>query len=220
MRRWLWIVGLAFCAVPALAQVPTEEDLLRQLGMGGTFAAGNLAVRDLQRGLDPVQQFKRFFVETKLPLTSTQEKSLGALVDSQVQAIVAANEDEQKIQQLNLEYNRKIADLLTPQQRAELRRYRTEQIMMSGGFEALKLVLENAQAPFTPDQEKAVRAIYVDFDGQVDRLPRPAKGATNRAELDRLENAALGKVVRLLTPAQRKALAASRQGSITSKIRP
>jgi hypothetical protein len=220
MRPWLWVVGFAFCAVPALAQVPTEEDLLRQLGMGGTFAFGNLAVRDLQRGLDPVQQFKRFFVEAKSPLTSTQEKSLAALVDSQVQAIVAAGEDQQKIQQLNLEYNRKIADLLTPQQRAELRRYRTEQIMMGGGFEALKLVLENAQTPFTLEQEKDDRAIYLDFDAQVDRLPKPARGVTNRAELDRLENVALGKVVRLLTPAQRKALAASRQGSITSKIRP
>jgi hypothetical protein len=60
MRRWWWICGLALCAAPALAQVPTEEELLRQLGMGGTFAVGNLAVRDLQRGLDPVQQFKRF----------------------------------------------------------------------------------------------------------------------------------------------------------------
>jgi Spy/CpxP family protein refolding chaperone len=203
-----------------LAQVPTEEELLRQLGMGGTFAVGNLAVRDLQRGLDPVQQFKRFFAEAKLPLSSDQEKKLSALVDSHVAAMIESGNNEQKIQQLNAEYNRKITELLTPQQRAELRRYRTEQIMMSGGYEALKLVLENAQTPFSPDQERSVRTIYLDFDKQVDELPKPAKGATNRADLDRLENAALGKVVRLLTPAQRKALAASRQGTISSKVRP
>jgi len=220
MRRWWWICGLALCAAPALAQVPTEEELLRQLGMGGTFAVGNLAVRDLQRGLDPVQQFKRFFAEAQLPLSSAQEKKLSALVDSHVDAMIESGNDELKTQRLNAEYNRKIIELLTPQQRAELRRYRTEQIMMSGGFEALKLVLENAQTPFTPDQERSVRTIYLDFDKQVDELPKPVKGTTNRAELDRLENVALGKVVRLLTPAQRKALASSRQGSITSKVRP
>src|SRR5262245_58358448 len=109
MKRWLWIFALAFCAAPALAQVLTEEELLRQLGMGGTFAIGNLAVRDLQRGMDPVQQFKRFFAETGFPLTSAQERGLSSLVDAQVGAMVTAGNNEQKIQQLNADYNRKLS---------------------------------------------------------------------------------------------------------------
>jgi hypothetical protein len=220
MKPWLCIFALVLCAMPVFAQVQPEEDLLRELGMGGTFAFGNLAVRDLQRGLDPVQQFKRFFAEAKVPLTSAQEKRLNSVVDAQVEAIVAARNEEDAIRRLNADYNRKITEILTQQQRAELRRYRTEQIMMRGGFQALKLVLENAQTPFTPDQEKEVEAIYLDFDRQVDRLPKGPKGVANRADLAQLENASLGKVVRLLTPAQRKALAASRQGAIVSRVRP
>ena len=220
MKRWLWIFALVLCVAPTLAQIPTEEELLRQLGMGGTFAFGNLAVRELQRGQDPVEQFKRFFVEAGLPLSSDQVKRLGSLVDFQVEAMVAASGNEQKIEQLNGDYNRKLIELLTPQQRTELRRYRTQQIMMVGGFQALKLILENGQTPFSPEQEREVRAVYLDFDTKVDQLPKPANGVTNRADLDRLENVALGRVVRLLTPAQRKVLATSRQGSITSKVRP
>jgi len=220
MKRWLWIFASVLCVAPTLAQIPTEEELLRQLGMGGTFAIGNLAVRELQRGQDPVEQFKRFFVEAGSPLSSAQMRQLSSLVDSQVEAIVAAGSDEQKTQQLNTDYKRKLIELLTPQQRIELRRYRTQQIMMGGGFQALKLILENGQTPFSPEQEKEVRAVYLDFDAKVDQLPKPAKGAPNRADLDRLENVALGRVVRLLTPAQRKILATSRQGSITSKVRP
>src|SRR5436190_16511487 len=117
MKPWLWIFALVMCVAPTLAQIPTEEELLRQLGMGGTFAVGNLAVRELQRGRDPVDQFKRFFVEAGLPLSSDQAKRLSALVDSQVEALVAAGSDEQKTQQLNANYNRKLIELLTPQQR-------------------------------------------------------------------------------------------------------
>jgi hypothetical protein len=220
MKPWLGLFALMLCTAPVVAQVQQDEDLLRELGMGGTFAFGNLAVRDLQRGLDPVQQFKRFFSEAKLPLTSAQEKRLSSVVDAQVDAMVAARNNEEAIRQLNVDYNKKVAEILTQEQRAELRRYRTEQIMMRGGFQALKLVLENAQTPFTPDQEKQVEAVYLDFDKQADQLPKGSKGVADRTELAKLENASLGKVVRLLTPAQRKAVAASRQGAIVSKVRP
>jgi hypothetical protein len=80
--------------------------------------------------------------------------------------------------------------------------------------------MENAQTPLTDDQEKQIQAAYADFNRQVDQVTLSSKGAAGRAELDKLEAEALGKVVRLLTPTQRRALAASRQGTITGKIRP
>jgi hypothetical protein len=92
--------------------------------------------------------------------------------------------------------------------------------MMRGGFQALRLIMENAQTPFTDEQEKQIQAIYVDFNQQVDKVSLNNKSTSGRAELDKLETEALGKVVRLLTPPQRRALAASRQGTITGKIRP
>jgi hypothetical protein len=220
MKRCLWIVVFVLGVAPAFAQDP-EEATLRELGMGALFADGNLALRMLQRGDDPVQQLKRFFAEAKLPLSSTQERKLNSIVDDQISALQAAGQNEEAIRRANQDFTRKSNELFTVEQRAELRRYRTEQIMMRGGFPALKLILDNAQTPFTGDQEKQVQAVYAEFSKQVTQLSRDAKGFPVRAELDKLEGEALGKVVRLLTPVQRRALAASRQGSlISSKVRP
>jgi hypothetical protein len=217
MRNRVWILALFLSAAPAFAQEPSEEQILRELGMGGTFAVGNLAVRDLQRGNDPVQQLKRFFAEAKLPLTSAQQKQLSTIVDAQAKALIDNAENPDAARRINLEYSRKVNEVLTQEQRTELRRYRTEQIMIRGGFPALRLILENAQTPLTPDQEKQALAIYDDFNRQVDQLARTSKGAPDRAELDKLENEALGKVVRLLTAPQRRALAASRQTNLTHR---
>jgi Spy/CpxP family protein refolding chaperone len=221
MRHWICVIALALSATPVFAQQEqSEEQTLRELGMGGTFALGNLALRDLQRGNDPVQQLKRFFAQAKLPLSSAQVKQLESVVDAQGKALLASAGNEDAARKVNQEYSRKVNEVLTPEQRTELRRYRTEQIMMRGGFQALRLIMENAQTPFTDEQEKQIQAIYVDFNQQVDKVTLNNKSTSGRAELDKLENEALGKVVRLLTLPQRRALAASRQGTITGKIRP
>src|SRR6185295_10310880 len=163
MGRFVWILVVFLSAAPVFAQ--DTEELLRELGMGGTFALGNLAVRDIQRGNDPVQQFKRFFAQAKLPLSSSQEKQMKSIVDAQVKALVANGENnEEGNRRINAEYTRKVNDILTADQRGELRRYRTEQIMMRGGLQALKLIMEDAQTPFTPEQETQAQAIYVDFN--------------------------------------------------------
>jgi hypothetical protein len=188
--------------------------------MGALFADGNLALRQLQRGNDPVQQLKRFFAEAKTPLTSAQERQLNAVVDAQIKALLAAGDDPEAVRRTNQEFTRKSNEVYTADQRTALRRYRTEQIMMGGGFPALRLVLENAQTPLTPEQEKEVAQLYAEFNRHITQLARETKGVPDRAELDKLENEALGRVVRSLTPAQRKSLAASRQGSITSRVRP
>ena len=140
-------------------------------------------------------------------------------VDAQVRALDASQSDE-SARRVNQEYTRKVNEALTLDQQRSLRRYRTERIMTRGGFQALKLILDNAQTPFTPEQETQVQSLYAEFNRQVDQLARDSKGAPDRAQLDKLQNETLGKVVRLMTPTQRRALAASRQGSITAKARP
>ena len=219
MKSFIWVMALILSAAPAFAQDP-EESILRELGMGAIFADGNLALRQLQRGNDPVQQLKRFFAEAKLPLSSAQERQLNKIVDAQIKALQAAGPYEDVVRRTNGEFTKKSNEVFTAEQRAELRRYRTEQIMMGGGFPALRFVLENAQTPLTAEQEKQAALLYTDFNRKVTQLQRDSKGVPDRAELDQLENEALGKVVRLLTPAQRKSLAMSRQGNITAKIRP
>jgi hypothetical protein len=218
MKYHVWFLALFLSAAPAFAQ--DEETVLRELGIGGVFAEGNLVLRDYQRGNDPVQQLKRFFATEKQPLNSAQEKQLNAIVEAQVKAMQAAVQNDDAMRKLNAEYTKKVSEALTPEQRTTLRRYRTEQIMLRGGFQALKLILENAQVPLAADQEAKVQTIYVDLNRQVDQLTRDSKGPPDRARLDKMEVEALGGVVRLMTPEQRKALAASRQNTLAAKVRP
>jgi hypothetical protein len=219
MRYGIVLGILILAAGPTFAQAP-EEDAIRDLGMFGVYSLGNLALSDIQRGNDPVQQMKRFFSQAKLPLTSAQEKALSGIVDSGVKALQAAGQNDDAMRRVNAEYTKKVNEALTPDQRAEMRRYRTEQIMLRGGFPALKLVLENGNAPFNADQEKQVQAIYLEFNQKANALTREKQGNPDRAELTALENQELGKVVRLLTPEQRRALAASRQGPFNARVRP
>jgi hypothetical protein len=213
------LLVFVLAAAPAFAQ-NAEEEAVRELGMFGVYSLGNLALNDIQRGNDPVQQMKRFFGQAKLPLTSAQEKSLNTLIDSEVKMLQTAGQNEDAVRRVNADYIKKLNEILNPEQRAELRRYRTEQIMLRGGFPALKLVLENGNAPFNEAQEKQVQALYLEFNQKVSALMRDKQGNPDRAELTALENQELGKVVRLLTPEQRRALAASRQGPFNARVKP
>jgi hypothetical protein len=219
MKYHAALLTFVLATVPAFAQ-NADEEAVRELGMFGVYSLGNLALNDIQRGNDPVQQMKRFFGQEKLPLTSAQEKSLNALIDSEVKVLQAAGQNEDAVRRVNADYIKKLNEILSPEQRAELRRYRAEQIMLRGGFPALKLVLENGNAPFNEDQEKQVQAIYLEFNQKVNAMMRDKQGNPDRAELTNLENQELGRVVRLLTPAQRRALAASRQGPFTARVKP
>jgi hypothetical protein len=219
MKYHAALLVFVLTAVPAFAQ-NAEEDAIRELGMFGVYSLGNLALNDIQRGNDPVQQMKRFFAQAKLPLTSLQEKSLTGLIDSEVKVLQTAGQNEDSVRRVNADYTKKLNELLNADQRAELRRYRAEQIMLRGGFPALKLVLENGNAPFNEDQEKQVQALYLEFNQKVNALVKDKQGNPDRAELSALEGQELGKVVRLLTPEQRRALAASRQGPFNARVKP
>lgn len=212
------VIALVF-TMPALAQQP-DEQTPGELGIFGAYSLGNLALQDVERGRDPVVQMQRFFADAKVPLTSPQEDQLTAIVDAQVTALQATNPDNEALRRINAEFNRKINMVLTVEQRAELRRYRSEQIMLRGGFQALNVILQNGNAPLIADQEKQVQALYLAFAQQVAELPRDSKGEPDRAKLGALAAQELGKVVRLLTPEQRRVLAASRQGTLTARVRP
>ena len=219
MKYFAWFLVLILSAAPVFAQ-DAEEAALRELGIFGVYSLGNLALADIQRGNEPVQQLKRFFSEAKLPLTGRQEKQMTAVVDDAVKALQSNVGNEDAARRINAEYMKKLNETLTPDQRAELRRYRVEQIMMRGGFQALKLIMENAQAPFTEDQEKQVQTVYVELARQIGQLTKDSKGNVDRSELLQLEGGQLRKVLALLTPDQRRALIASRRGPVTGHVKP
>ena len=216
MRRSVWALVIVFGAIPLFAQ-EAEEAL--DLRIGAVFAEGNLALRDLQAANHPVQQIKRILDEAKVRLTAVQERELNSVVDAQQKAVRASSQDGEAIRRINGEYTAKFYAVLTQDQRTVLRRHRTDQLMMYGGLPALKVVLDNAKTPLTADQEKQARVVYDEFYEHFKQLQRDSKGLPDRIQLDKAENSALAKVIRLLTPSQRRALAASRQGSLSQTTR-
>jgi hypothetical protein len=118
---------------------------------------------------------------------------------------------------LNAELKRINDDLVTninavlkPDQQAAFKKFRNDEIRKAGGFPALKLIMEEAGAAFTPDQEKQIQELYAEDARQRGQLMREAQGRPDPAKLDELEKGTLTKVARLLNPAQRKALLDSR----------
>src|SRR5205085_2841992 len=97
--------------------------------------------------------------------------------------------------------------LLKPDQQATFKKWQNDQIKKGGGFAALKITMEEAGAPFTATQEPQIRALYADDTQQRAQLRREGADATKISDL---EKATLAKVIRLLTPEQRKALLDSR----------
>ena len=155
-----------------------------------------------------------------MPLTSPQEQQLSAIVDTAIKKMRESAGDEAGVRRINAEYMKTLNGVLTVDQRGALRRHRTEQIMIRGGFPALKLILEDATVPFTDDQERDVHAVYDELHRQIDQLKQDSKGTPDRAQVLKLETEELSKVVKLLTPTQRRALFASRQGTLTARIKP
>jgi hypothetical protein len=215
MKRYLWIlVMLLLSAIPALAQDPAE-DALRDLGMMGSYALGDLALRSAT-GLpnDPVARLRDFFVEAKQPLSKPQEKRLQAIVDAQLSATQGANGQaaptSDEMRRKNREYFAQVIGVLTVDQQTTWRKYQVQQIKLRGGFEALKLTLEEAKVPLTPDQEKQVESIYDTFNKQGVQVVKGTSGQPDMVKLNQMQREQIAKVIKLLTPDQRKALAASK----------
>lgn len=211
----LFFFVLTLKIVPAYAQ-ETEEETLRDLGMMGTYALGDLALTDIRKQNDPLLQLKRFFIQVNLPLSSAEERQLGSEVDRAVKALRAAKDDT-TVRRANATFNKNMFAVLSPDQQTALKRYINEQIMMRGGFAALKLILDDAKTPLTEDQQAQIEPLYRQFNQQADALTRESNGAPDKEKLDNLQSQTLGNVVKVLTPIQRRSLAASRLRGLSSR---
>jgi hypothetical protein len=197
---------------PAAAQV--LDDPTRDLPLGAQYAFGNLALREVIRDNEPVQQFKNFFAGVKLPLSRDQERELDKLIEVQRkdwQALVDKSGEEnppaETARKLNQDFVRKVNGVLTVEQQNEWRHYRIEQFRLRGGFPALKAILEDAQLPLTVDQEKTIERIFENFARRRQQLP---ESNSRSADSDRLVLAEFNRVVALLSTEQRRALMTSR----------
>ena len=116
----------------------------------------------------------------------------------------------QELKKMNDDLMAKITSVLKPDQQAAFKKFQNDEIKKAGGFAALKVVMEEAGAPLTAEQEPQIQALYTEDAQQRVQLFRESQGRPDAAKVADLERTTMGKVARLLTPAQRKALLDSR----------
>jgi len=117
---------------------------------------------------------------------------------------------EVEMRQLNDALFTRIASssALNAKQQSTLTKMSRDQIRARGGFEALRIAMEDAGAPFTAEQVPKVQALFEDQKTTRANLARESQGTPDPAALKQLERDTLTKVVGLLVPAQRSALLA------------
>jgi len=125
-------------------------------------------------------------------------------------AALANGPAAQELKKINDDLMAKITATLKPDQQTAFKKYLNDEIKKAGGFAALKLTMEEAGAPLTAEQEPQIQGFYDEDAQQRRQLQREAQGRPDPAKMADLEKATMAKIVKVLTPAQRKALLESR----------
>jgi hypothetical protein len=234
MKKSLAIIALLFIAFPAWGQDEAPDGP----SSGGGSGAGQAQVFTRIDSIDPMAQVKAFLAKAKITLTGDQEKALRPAVEAALKQAQEATERFNvqppggrgqrglrregagrsaggsplllELRRINDDLIMKINAALKPDQQAELKKFQSDEIKRAGGYPALKLIMLEAGAPFTPEQELQVQALYADNAQQRFRLATEAQGRPDPAKVEELEKSTMVKIARLLTPAQRKALLDSR----------
>jgi hypothetical protein len=117
---------------------------------------------------------------------------------------------EVEMRQMNDALFTKIASApaLDAKQQAVLTKMSRSQVKARGGFDALRVSMEDAGVPFTEEQLPQVQAMFEEQKKSREALAKETQGTPDPAKLKALETETLTKVVRLLAPAQRTALLA------------
>ena|SRR2546426_10483198 len=233
MRKAVWISALLLAATPLLAQ----DDAPSAPFAGG---GGGAQVFTRVDSVNPMEQVKAFLAKASITLNPEQERTLRPAVEAAIRqlqeisdrfaarverrgggerrgrgdgggiAALATGPAAQELKRMNDDLMAKINAVLKPDQQAAFKKFQNDEIKKGGGFAALKIVMEEAGAPLTPEQEPQIQGLYNDDAQQRAQLFREAQGRSDPAKLADLEKATMAKVARLLTPAQRKALLDSR----------
>jgi hypothetical protein len=119
----------------------------------------------------------------------------------------------EQYKKINDDMMAKVTAALTPDQQAAFKKYLNGEIKKAGGFGALKVNMEEAGAALTPDQEKQIQGFYDEDAQQRVQLPKETQGRPDPAKLADIDKATMGKVVKVLTAAQRTALLNSRKNA-------
>ena len=236
MKQSLCIFATLLIAIPVFAQDDAPGDVG---GFGGGGGGGQAQVFTRVDSVNPIDQIKNFLAKAHITLSGDQERALKPAAEAAFKQMqettermaaqsgggrgggerrgrgVANNPLTAELRQINDDLVSKISAVLKPDQQVALKKFQSDEIKKAGGFAALKLVMGEAGASLTPEQEQQVQAFYSE-DAQLRvQLAREAQGRPDPAKLADLEKITMAKIVKLLNPAQRKALLDSRTKSQT-----
>jgi hypothetical protein len=181
--------------------------------------------------VDRLANLRQLLVQSNASLTPEQETGLGALLNSEIpgmrRALQARVADLQKLKgsdaqgqlpsmdelapeiiRLNDQLLGKIAAApqLSDEQHRILTKLYKDQVKSRGGFDAIKMTMEDAGSPFTPEQIASIQPLFDQQSQAKAQLLKDSQGSPDKAKLDQLQRDTLSKVLKLLTPSQRTAL--------------
>ena len=144
------------------------------------------------------------------PAAATAPAARGAVPPSSRVPAEVLDALEVEMRQMNDALFTKVASspALSSSQQSVLTKMARGQIRARGGFDALRIAMEDAGSPFTDEQLPKVQALFEDQKNARADLAKESQGTPDPAKLKQLERDTLTKVVGLLVPAQRTALLA------------
>jgi len=186
--------------------------------------------------VDRLVRLREVLAGANAPLSKEQETALTALVNSEIPVmrqtlqkrigdiqragsgaapptpaagLPSMDELAPEIIRLNDQLLGKIAEatVLRPEQQTLLKKLYKEQVRSRGGFDAIKLTLEDAGAPFSAEQSAQIQPLFDEQNQARIQLIKESQGQPpDKAKLDQLQRDTLAKVLKLLTAPQRTAL--------------
>src|SRR5262249_39825706 len=171
--------------------------------------------------VDRLVRLRELLAGANLPLAKEQEVALNSFLNAEIPAMrrtlqeriaqfrnfPSMDELAPEIVRLNDQLLGKMAAApgLKPEQQAFVKKLYQDQVRSRGGFEAIKLTLENAGVPFSAEQMAQIQPL---FDEQNQAKLQLLNESPDKLKIDRLQRETLSKVIKLLTPTQRSALVA------------
>jgi hypothetical protein len=187
--------------------------------------------------VDRLVRLRELLASANAPLSKDQETGLNALLNAEIPAmrqtlqarilqlqgarggaaphnanLPSMDELAPEIIRLNDQLLGRMANApgLNTEQQGLIKKLYKDQVKSRGGFDAIKLTMEDAGAPFSPEQIAQIQPLFDEQNRARAQLVKSSEGQPpDKGKLDQLQRDTLGRVLKLLTPAQRTALLAS-----------
>src|SRR5579862_9721783 len=177
--RKIWLLAALFTATHLFAQDEAPA--------GGLAGGGGAQVFTRVDAVNPMDQVKTFLAKANVTLAADQEKTLRPAVEASLKQLreisdragagrggrgdrkgaggpgltaLANGPAAEEIRKINDDLMAKITEVLKPDQQAAFKKFQNDEIKKAGGFGALKIVMEEAGAPLTAEQEPQIQGFY------------------------------------------------------------